>query len=135
MIRTFLKRFGLLFVGLVVLFVYAAIAQTTGDTSTPIPAGFPYLLAIPLVIGMMAHWMMAYIKGTVKVSLWQYIIQGVGWTIGAFSTAVGSLAALWALNPAGYNPAVIGTWIQVIFIGYGIDSAVNNVPKTTPPTS
>lgn len=104
------------------LCVFQAFAQD--GTPTPAITDVPVLLYAPLIVGMLAHWLKGFSRGTITVSLWQYVLQNLGQTFSAIGTAIVAFNGMYLLNPAAY-PLNFGGLFGVFLIGYTSDSILN----------
>jgi len=108
------------------LMVTVCVFQMFAQDSVPTPAitDIPIILYGPLLLGMSAHWLKGFSRGSITVSLGQYILQSLGQTISAVGAAIIAFNGLYLLNPAAY-PLNIGGLIGVFLIGYSSDSVLN----------
>lgn len=107
---------------LIGLCIFQAIAQDA--TPTPAITDVPALLYVPLIVGMVAHWLKGFSRGTITVTLWQYALQNLGQTFSAIGTAIVAFNGMYLLNPAAY-PLNFGGLFGVFLIGYTSDSLLN----------
>jgi hypothetical protein len=127
MIKRLLARrmWRFLFTITVVLLLQGILVFSQTEAPVPVPADFPLVLLVPLIIGMVLHWLKGYGRGTITVNFFQYILDSLGQTITALLGAVASFIGLYSANPIAYDPHNVTAWISVILIGYSFDSALN----------
>lgn len=107
---------------MVTIFAFQAIAQE--EAPAPAITDVPIILYVPLLLGMLGHWIKGFSRGTITVSLWQYALQNLGQTFSAIGTAIVAFNGMYLLNPAAY-PLNIGGLFGVFLIGYTSDSLLN----------
>ena len=128
LLRGFLSRITIRFcmlVLLIVMLVFHVGILWAQDGVPVVDQSFPLWLLIPLFIGMLAHWVKGYARGTITTNLRQYFIANLGQTVSALVAAIGQLLGAWA---AGTVPAEAGLFAMawaVFNIGYVSDSALN----------
>jgi hypothetical protein len=125
-----MKRYTFRLFMMVFFFITVAVALAPDSVTTKITVGtpsaenFPYTLLLPMLIGMVAHWLRGFDRGTISLNLWDYILDSVGKTISAVVGAVSQLIGLYALSPEKFSGSFV-TWWFVFLIGFASDSALN----------
>lgn len=115
------RKWGILLL-ILVLAVNFLMAQDSPSVSQS-PDAFNILLLIPLVLGILAHWVKSYSRGQTSLSLWQYIVQGLGNTFVTVVGAIGTLIGMVAATPANYTPINFTVCFNVFLLGFSWDSA------------
>jgi len=135
-ITSFLRRHWLLAVILVavaiVLNIYTAFAQEP----IPVPvSGFEPLLLLPLLVGILAHWLKSYVRGQTG-GLWLYLSTGWSNTLATFLGAVGVFIGMYNVSPQSYTPVTFTVVFNVFMIGFTADSIAGGTSwKTETPTA
>lgn len=133
--RRFINKTGLILFGIVLAlsFVFNLVfAQAVPVAATV--ADFPYILLIILVLGMGAHWITGYQKGTVGgANIFTWFLSNVPATLAALISAITGFVLLYASQPSAYEPITINTIVTVFLLGYTGDSALNKTKVQPPP--
>ena len=110
-------------------FVLMGFRLLQGDVAAVVDA-FPAWLILPLLVGMAAHWLKGYTRGTIQGSFWRWWGDNISLTIGAVVAGVGQLFGAWE---SGMIPVGVHWLLQfwaVFNIGYVSDSTINGQKKT-----
>lgn len=116
------RKWGILFF-LTVIAVNLAMAFEDTPSLT-VNTGFNAVLLIPLLIGIIAHYLKSYSRGQTTVDIWQYMSQGVGTTIMTFIGSISVLIGMTAASPSAYSPVNFAVLFNVFLIGFSADSAI-----------
>jgi hypothetical protein len=102
----------------------------TALSQEPVVQSFPSaILLIPLALGMFAHWLKGFTRGTIPASWGGWLIDNIGFTIAALVAGVGQLVGFYQLSPEILNSGGVGAWWIVFMMGYASDSVMNTNGK------
>lgn len=128
LLRGFLSRVTIRFCMLVlfiVMLVFHINILWAQDALPAVDQTFPIWLLIPLFIGMLAHWLKGYVRGSISTNIWQYFISNLGQTVSAVVAAVGQLFGAWAAGTVPVDAGIFAMAWAVFNIGYVSDSTLN----------
>lgn len=93
----------------------------------PAPS-FPFLLLIPYVLGVLAHWLKKYTIEGMGATLWQWLFKNFGWSITSLVAGIVAVWGIYTANPSALVAGNLGSWIIVFTTAMAADT-LNQPPK------